>query len=644
VTFFTPLFLLAAAALAIPLLLHLFRRREGRIQSFPALRYLQRSTRERARTVRLRQLLLMALRLAILALLVLTGARLVLPLAGGDQPPAGIAIVVDNGISSSTVVDDRRVLDHLVEMAVDALARAGSDDRIWILPAGEPWRPAFPRSPAEAQRELRGLEPSGATGDIPRSVARARSLLEAGAPPLQEILVVSTLSPASFPPGSPAGAHAGPTVRVGSPELTLPPNRGIREVTIGGGLPPRARTPSQLAVRLGGDPVADQAIRVILDETLATAGRTGPEGELVLELPPLDEGWVQGRVELDPDALRADDVHYFALPIRPPPRVATPAQPPAFLETALQVLADRERILRTPPTDNPSVLIESGDGAGSLPTLFFAPGDAARLPAANRRLESLGSAWRLEMAPGASTAPRTLAAEAPLLRLPATLQVRESYRLVPVEGRDDGQVMAELSDGTPWIGYTPRDPGQEEEAPVLLIASPPDTTATGLPTSAAMLPFLASAIELLDGGAGTVAAWAGRPLPLPEGAASVISPSGTATSVPGMSTFAETGQIGVYQILDPDDELLAAVAVNPSTPAEVERLTVEEAAHRLGPDAVGLDTREWARLAPGERRGREIWQPLLLAVLLLLLAEGWVAARREPARATPSNNPLDQTS
>ncbi|MFW6200401.1 MAG: BatA domain-containing protein, partial [Gemmatimonadota bacterium] len=109
--FLSPLLLLAAAALAVPLMLHLFRRRERSRRSFPALRYLKETSRDRARYVRLRQLLLLALRLAVLACLVLAAARLVLPLGGTDHPPGGLAVVVDNGVTSSRVVDDRRVLD-----------------------------------------------------------------------------------------------------------------------------------------------------------------------------------------------------------------------------------------------------------------------------------------------------------------------------------------------------------------------------------------------------------------------------------------------------------------------------------------------------------------------------------------------------
>ena len=76
----SPWFLLASASLAVPVFLHLFQKRRPRKMSFPALRYLERTEREHAREIRLRQRLLLAARLAALALLVLGCAAVPLQL------------------------------------------------------------------------------------------------------------------------------------------------------------------------------------------------------------------------------------------------------------------------------------------------------------------------------------------------------------------------------------------------------------------------------------------------------------------------------------------------------------------------------------------------------------------------------------
>lgn len=639
-SFLAPLFLLAAAALAVPLLLHLFRRREGQVQTFPALRYLQKTSRERRRIVRLRQFLLLFLRLVVLALLVLAGARLVLPLGGGDQPPAGIAIVMDNGIQTARVVGDRRLLDHLVEMALDALDRTGPDDRIWIVPAGEPWRPALPLGREEARRRIEALEPTSARSDIPRAVARAASLVETGAPPPHEILVLSDLESSTFPdtsPSNPAGAI--PTV-VGSPGLEPGPNRGISEVLAGGGLPPRAGLPIPLAVQLAGSPIADQAVRFVVDDELVAAGRTGDGGRLEVELPPAGEGWLTGRVELEADELRADDVADFTLAVRSPPRVSTSGPLSRFLEAGLELLDERGRIERAPADFGVMVETTGVGGTGRHPALILPPADPTGIPAMNRRLEALGAGWRFQLDDG-TTSTRTLEDSDPRLRLPEGLPVHRSFRLEAVEGRR-GEVLARLSDGTPWVAYSPGSTGPGEDAPpLLLLGSPPDTASSGLPTSAAMIPFLAAALELLDGAPPSLSVIAGAPLPLPPGASTVETPGGTTLPVDGRSSLTETGRTGIYRILDSEGRLLSQGAVTPPPPSSTPPLSPDVAAERLGDEAVGVEgSRAWARGAPASRRGREVWRPLLALTFLLLLAEGWLAARRDrdrPARNEPAD-------
>ena len=68
-SFLAPLYLALGAAIAVPLLIHLMRRRIGARIDFPAARYLLRAEKEHSRTLRIKNLLLMFLRvLAVLAI------------------------------------------------------------------------------------------------------------------------------------------------------------------------------------------------------------------------------------------------------------------------------------------------------------------------------------------------------------------------------------------------------------------------------------------------------------------------------------------------------------------------------------------------------------------------------------------------
>ncbi len=74
-SFLYPLFLAGALAVAIPIALHLFRRRTESIVDFPAVRLLHKAPVERQRRRRLRELILLALRVVALALLAFAFAR-----------------------------------------------------------------------------------------------------------------------------------------------------------------------------------------------------------------------------------------------------------------------------------------------------------------------------------------------------------------------------------------------------------------------------------------------------------------------------------------------------------------------------------------------------------------------------------------
>ena len=82
-SFIHPLALLGLAAAAIPALLHLLHRRIPPEMDFPPVRYLSAAERESARRLKLRHLLLLILRTALIVAIVLAAARPLVPLRGG---------------------------------------------------------------------------------------------------------------------------------------------------------------------------------------------------------------------------------------------------------------------------------------------------------------------------------------------------------------------------------------------------------------------------------------------------------------------------------------------------------------------------------------------------------------------------------
>src|SRR5204863_3345826 len=123
-TFLTPAFLVALGALAVPVLIHLIQRERKRVIQFPSLMFLQRIPYQSVRRRRIRHWLLLAMRAAALALLVVAFARPFLPQGAVAAAALGgareVVIMLDNSASmgygdhwDKARASARRVVDGL---------------------------------------------------------------------------------------------------------------------------------------------------------------------------------------------------------------------------------------------------------------------------------------------------------------------------------------------------------------------------------------------------------------------------------------------------------------------------------------------------------------------------------------------------
>jgi hypothetical protein len=103
-TWLNPLAWLGLISLAVPILIHLLARRSARVQPFPTLRFLDASRLQPIRRTRLRDPLLLALRMAILAFAVAALAGPLVPTAERRRNTGSLlarAIVIDTSASMS---------------------------------------------------------------------------------------------------------------------------------------------------------------------------------------------------------------------------------------------------------------------------------------------------------------------------------------------------------------------------------------------------------------------------------------------------------------------------------------------------------------------------------------------------------------
>jgi len=490
VTFLHPLALLGLAAAAIPALLHLLERRTPPEAEFPPLRYLRDAERQSARRLRLRHLLLLILRTALVAVIVLAAARPIMSTGGSGgngtgsgavHAPTALAVVLDNSLSASAVVDGRPVLDRLKALARASLAQAAPGDRLWLVLADGVAR--------AGSREALLASVDGATATPQRlelvpAVERAAHLV--AAEPLRglEVHVLSDLQRTAL--GTGRVDVPGVAVLLLSPPARVPANRGIAAARAGeGGLtiavsgtPGAGATPLVARVRPPGNAPA----------SAREAGRTlaAPGQSVTLPLPPLAPGWWIGEVLLDADELRGDDRRLFVVRVAAPASVAADAGVGPFVSAALAVLRMAKRV-----TVGGEVSI--GERLSAARSVVLPPGDPALLGQVNRALAARGVRWHF----GPPGPPGTLASAD--LAMVRGVQVNRRYRLEATGG--DSGVVATVN-GEPWLVRDGR---------VVLLGSRLDTTWTALPAAPGFVPFVDALANRIARGEASVLEAVGAP-------------------------------------------------------------------------------------------------------------------------------------
>ncbi|MFW6079801.1 MAG: hypothetical protein ACODAE_09275, partial [Gemmatimonadota bacterium] len=428
-----------------------------------------------------------------------------------------------------------------------------------------------------------------------------------------------------------------PPVLVWSPAGEPPPNAAVAAVEVGGGLPPLADARSTVAATIDGSAERDSLdVRLMIDDRVHGIGRAPAGATAVIPFPARPIGRVSGWVEIDPDALRGDDRRYFVTSVRPPPTVAL-ANRSGFIDEALAVLADAGRIVRGSAADADIVIAPGAAGVDAVrdgaAVVVLPPARPLELPATNRRLADAGVPWRYEAPAREGGEARIALGEAadPLLASLEEVRLRRSYALTPESGAINDSVLIRLRDGGEWAVRGARPDGGR----YVLIGSPITDEAGNLPGSPAMLP-------LTDR---LVGAWTrreeartsyrpGERLALPTTADGVRDPDGERISVSPTTALRAPDRPGIYEVLR-QDSVIGAFAVNPpALESRLERLDDSALRAALPGAEVDLvhDPGRWDDTVYVQRLGREVWRPLALIVLAVLLIEGLVATA---GRGTP---------
>ncbi|MFP4057113.1 MAG: BatA domain-containing protein [Candidatus Brocadiia bacterium] len=601
-----------APLLAAPIVIHLLNRIRYRRVRWAAIQFLLATERRAISRARLRQLLLMALRVLVLAAAL--GALLQPILRGALAAVLGkssqVAVVLDASASMSATDATGSAFERAKELAAQTLASLPRGARVTAGTFGARYRSPF-REPLQDRKAvasvLRSAELTGGTGHVPaalRAAAQAlqrtggggtiwlltdlraadwhaadegawdrvrQALRDAGEPHI----VVSDVGPELKTNLAIAGIRVAPAVLVegDAPKLTA-------TVQLHG----EGKAAAQLALFLDGERVDTRTVE------LAGPGKT----DCVFHLPALDRSVHAGRLELGPDALPGDDRCYFVLrtKTRLPVLVVDGAPSTRPLEGAADFLRLALRPRAGHPTERsrlePEAIPPARLGRAELEqfvAVFLA--DVAHLEAgAVERLRAYAAAGGLVVLfPGRHTdrrawnqwglAPASLrklleldpqepmkvtwtAPTSPVVAsLPAEgldrVAIRRLYELEPAP---DAQVLATTDGGQPFLVQA-----QVGKGKVYAFAISCQADFSNLPFTPVFLPSVHRTVlsHLVE---------AGEPLSRPTGVRLEVSvppqghrvrvPDGRALPLrpvegePGRAAFVDTEQAGIYRLVAAD--------------------------------------------------------------------------------------------
>ncbi len=340
----TGLLIAGAAAVLVPILIHLFARQRRRPVEWAAMQFLLEALRKRRRRLQLEQVLLLAARCLIVFVL---GAALARPFlaAGGLLEGMGsrvVFVVVDNGLSSGVRVlesgsDGRTALAATVEQAREIVGALGPGDSVGLITAARPAAGLVipPSTDLGAVMELlSSLEPAESPTDLGAALLLLRDALGELGPErqnavaylLSEFRAGSAALESALPPilsGPPGGLRllASPAAQDLAPDTQVTGLEALRGLVLASGEEATEQVTVALArsggdlprdvtrVRLGGEGLPPIEPKVVEWDP----GQDVAQVDFNLNLTGRGDGGMPVRAMIDDDALSADNSRYTVL-------------------------------------------------------------------------------------------------------------------------------------------------------------------------------------------------------------------------------------------------------------------------------------------------------------------------------------------
>jgi len=344
-SFLYPAFLVGLLAAAVPVLLHLRRRQAAPPVRFPAMRFLRRARTEETRRQRLRELLLLALRVVALLLLAAAFARPYM--SDGATAAGGVTVVA---VDTSFSLSSPGRFDRARALARDAIDAAPDGDEVAVVAFSDEATvaapPAVARGPALAA--VAALEPGFGATRYQAALDRAEALIGGRR---GQIVLVSDLQRTGWRAEA-EGAVRETTALVVRDVGGLPSNLAVVDLA-------RAGDRARAVVVNGGAGARQGRARLFIDgrETEGQDFEVGPGGRVDVTFDASLPSSGAARVVVDdPTGFAADDERYLVLDPPAPLGVlivtarAEQAREAFYVERALGADTDGSRFRTTVTT------------------------------------------------------------------------------------------------------------------------------------------------------------------------------------------------------------------------------------------------------------------------------------------------------
>lgn len=322
-------------SLAIPIAIHLVHRRKARRLAFSTLRFLQMVDRRVARRQRLKELLLLAARMLLLAAVVGALYHRAFGAFKGGRAQVAAAIVLDNTYSMRAPAGGVMRFGRARKAAANVLDGLQSGDVACIVPVYGPGDAAddLTGELEWLRGELEGAQCSFGAAKLGRAMRLALEALAESTAERKELYIISDLQRFAWP-DAPDDAVQPEDVSVflvdvgGGAESNLTLGRAAfgLDVHVPGlasdfyctvGNSGSVTLEKELSLFVGGRKVSGATVEV----------PPGAEREVVFSREFARPGWMAGQARLGPDDLDADNARYFTVHIRELPALLVNGRP-----------------------------------------------------------------------------------------------------------------------------------------------------------------------------------------------------------------------------------------------------------------------------------------------------------------------------